>query len=1164
MSDLLDQTIQQYTPQAQNNQSLLDQTIMEFGPKKEQQRIVTFDEEGAPIVNAKGYSQNDLVKDEYFTEIKDYMRYRFGSQILEGSREDIVNKFLNNMRGFAAGNSVRAGMEIGYLNSLENSKEKEATQRAYALYEGMESLFGGDMTLEERGELVKDYVGTTLFDPINLLTFGIGKIASSSGTKLATNVAQKQATKAMAASISAGATKEMAKQSAAKVFAAATQKQAQQSLKTIVQREAVKKASEKTFKNWAMKEGIEIATVGGLEGVVAATTDIMYQDAMMRMLVQEEHNYAQTGIAAVASLVTMGVISGVSQKFAREATIIPEQLKNTAEKINLTEWTKSLKAAQTNPTKKEVLKNLGPDPKEYTFERIELEDLDSEFFIKFLLGDKDNDGIKGIAQVLAEQGYGYRPRQEGDKITFWIGDIIEEQDPSDFRNVLSAFTDATGIRIKGLEDVDNKQFAKLFKEKISMQGSVLNAVSQMSRIFGVESSRVTLDDYYEFALTGSFSRLDDFNKESGKIGKFVGKFTPDIPENSIPAVQNRLIRLLVSNLSTTQLNITGYSAASAMNSISDIALGVALSSGKTLRKAVTGKGTWKSATKDITDALSNTRFKLQNTLDMNTTLDQFKAYGLARPQAVKELQRIIPGGVENIEKVTKGFDPDMTMLGIRTDEAIGIIQQLNLVTAQDAYTKSIEFITQLDKGLRKQYNMGYNEFFKSADYKARMATKEYALLELKAADETLSSIFSKSFKSPTTTLGELAGFIEDARNIPGLGMLVPFGRFFNNTIAFMADNSGISLTLRTMGLMKRKGSTYTDAELAARTAVTWAGILALVPDEEEYIKKGYSWSQEDQMDNSGAVIQEKYEFPYAAYKAVARIIAHHRLEESPPEEMLVDIGDTFFGQFTRNLSESGEGAMTFLTTLLSGEREDILPLAGDVAGKLFSQGVSMGARFIAPINDAVGLARGEEYKNIDTKQGASVFREATRYMNQIIDSTFDMGYEERFSPSQGKVQSQATKNFSTARETELTDIERIYNMAGLPSYKAGVRTDFAGAKNRYARLYSQLNESAASALLKDDRFRNAKQEARQLRLLAVMEKNKKTVKQYMASNRAPDDLESKLVIEIDSEYKDDVIRKALQELNLEEDLDGLTYEQLLTVESYLSFRDSKIMREYNQ
>ena len=84
-------------------------------------------------------------------------------------------------------------------------------------------------------------------------------------------------------------------------------------------------------------------------------------------------------------------------------------------------------------------------------------------------------------------------------------------------------------------------------------------------------------------------------------------------------------------------------------------------------------------------------------------------------------------------------------------------------------------------------------------------------------------------------MGKFAGMLEDARNVPGLGMMVPFGRFFNNTIAFLGKNTpGVNMVLKASG----KFDNMTRGEAFSRTLVS-AGILyTLSTQEMENIKEG--------------------------------------------------------------------------------------------------------------------------------------------------------------------------------------------------------------------------------------------------------------------------------------------------------------------------------------
>ena len=78
------------------------------------------------------------------------------------TRKELVNRYLNNMRGFVGGNTVRAFNELSFLNSLDVEKpaDKEAMNvagQAYTIFEGMETLFG-DTDVGEKMSILGDYI----------------------------------------------------------------------------------------------------------------------------------------------------------------------------------------------------------------------------------------------------------------------------------------------------------------------------------------------------------------------------------------------------------------------------------------------------------------------------------------------------------------------------------------------------------------------------------------------------------------------------------------------------------------------------------------------------------------------------------------------------------------------------------------------------------------------------------------------------------------------------------------------------------------------------------------------------------------------------------------------------------------------------------------------
>jgi hypothetical protein len=689
-----------------------------------------------------------------------------------------------------------------------------------------------------------------------------------------------------------------------------------------------------------------------------------------------------------------------------------------------------------------------------------------------------------------------------------------------------------------------KDFAKEFRKGYSKAGEKFRAAGIAANMLGEKIEKVTLSEFLDLTINGvSPTRNTRTEKAIGQGSNWLATKL-GAPEGTLQGIQNRLIRLLVTNPSTTALNIKGYGVASTMNSLSDITIAGLLNPAQMM----VGKKSKEEVVKGLKDAWGNTVFKLRNTLDINTTYDEFMMYAQARPGAMKELLRVLPGGVEDLSKVVDGMDLNKTVLGSKSDEAIDFLQLMTGVTAQDTYTKSIEFITQLDKNIRKHYGKSYDDFIKSPKARKKMATKKFAIIEAKAVDDTMKTIFSKSHKN-AAPLGQVAGFIEDMRQIPGLGMLVPFGRFFNNTMAFFADNSGLTLGLRAIGA---KTNTVTpNDELIARALVTATGVSFLALREDEYIEKGLSVFQE--IDETGAIVDSTYDFPYGAAKALARLVAHEVRGEAPPGEVRAIIRDQFLTQVTRNVDASGQSIVELIDSALGADGKDVLGLLSTMAGKITSQSVSAGTRFLDPVNAAVGLARGEDYTLPDRNQGNKVMNDSFKYMDQIIMSLGLEDYPQKYSPTKGEPDIQATKFISTTREQKLSSLDRVYNLMGIPSWKASAQTQDAKGKNRYNQLFSQLNEKSAEALLKNDRFRKGDEEERRLIFGEFAKKNVQRVKDAMARDIDPGDREALLRMEIEDTGNLLTRKNVMEELGFD-DLNDLEYYELKTIKNALDSR----------
>lgn len=1121
------------------------------------------EKETAPPPTDKTYSANDLVLDDYFYPIRDYMVERFGTHIKDMNRQDVVDKYLNNMRGFAGGNSVRSVSEIAFLNQAgENPDVMKKIGRAYEIYEGMENLYTGDTTWGETGSGTWDFIRTTVFDPVNLIGLGIGKTITSSGFKAGSQVAKAAARKTFVKEMAkAGATKEIATKAAEKTFLGVSREVAKAQAKKQAARQAVRNGvkrglSAKILNKEATKE---ILTMGTFDGAIAAATDYMYQDAMLRTAVQDEYNVYQTGLNAIAGMVFMGGMAAGGAGLTGLSKIVKpgKTMKVTTKGAKLSELSPEIGKMMRISKKADggqvpVFGDYGSWNFKVTAGK-ELQDQDFEFFTTMLLGN-DTLGLKGLGEILQEQGYVWIKRNPDDKISNWIADIIKEADPQDAEKFLKDFTNATGIKMAEGKELTADKLADVFAKKMSDSMRLGNAASQLSRYLGKKSDSVTAEEYAQFVLFGRGATDETpslISRSMDKVAEFKPEWLDDI---SVKGLQNGYIRLLVSNMSTTFLNVTGYAAASTLNSLSDFTTAALHAPA-----ALIGK----QSSRDTISAIArNQKWKLLNTLDVNMTYDRFMQYVEMRPKSMKELYRILPGGVEDVKKLaSEGFDPNQTLLSIRGNQVVDFIQKVHLVQAQDSLTKSVEFTAQMDRILRMPKERGgmgikggWNEFFNRDDYIHLMNSETFAKAEAKAIDETLKSIYSKSYKG-TDWVGEIAGVIEDARNIPVLGTMLPFGRFFNNTVAFMSDASLVWPLLRKSGFLVGKSNTSRSyGEIMARGATSWGLMLTAAYYEKEYKDQGLGIFEEiDPM--TGAVKDERYEFPYAFWKVGGRIIAHlHDGEEIPPE-LKGQVFDQFIGQFTRQLGEAGTGMRDFFINVTEGNAQAI-----DALNVVSAQVISGTTRFMDPANQIVSIFRGKNQYVPDNRQGKESLNNSLRYMDNFADLlNMKERPPEKYSAARGDdLRPQTTKVFSTVRETRLTDTSRMMAALGRPDWDKMISqySNTPEADNRFNQVFHNLIERGASRLIKTDKWKKGDHETKMYLANDLITKAKGNTRKFMERVGAGiEDNELRLMIQI-QEKKRSTIRDTMDSIGYEgKELSELDYKELLNLKDALDLRE---------
>lgn len=1109
-------------------------------------------------VDAYSYSQNDIAeRDELYQPIYEYVEDRFGIQaVKDKDREDIVDTFLNSRRGVAGGNTIRGVSEVDFLMDVKDDPERLLKAgKAYAIFEGMESLTGEGVTWGEFGEGIKDYTMAVLLDPINLAGGYLGKIIGGTTVKTGVNIAQKAAQKEIAKQLMKGASVEAAKKAGSNILIKTSKQVAKEGTEEVA-KFSTKMATNKGIQKVLNKEALkEIATVTAVDAVANSGMEFLYQRSLVETNVQEEVSKGAVGLAALSSM-AMGVISTgiVLKRGASKQTLINQTVKQASPKDMMKELKASLES---------YMKNTPEEAGSWLSKVKAGDDItkgDTDFFIDLLLGINDADGntkLKGLAQIMQEGGYYYTKRHEDDKMSNWIADFMKEQlDQDDIGTLMSTF----GAKAKRKNTkITPETFGDSFANKMNSSARSMNSVMQVAKRLDVSIDDLKYDDFIEDAL--GLRVLKDITLKADRY-KGKGAFTANLTE-----VQNKFIRSLVSHPSTSALNVVGYGTAAALDTTVDLTKGL-LYGGRGLLEGLMGMAESGAKNRELGKQLilASTVDRAKFLLDPDMTFAAYQSALLKNTGAMDKLTRTLAGGVDVSNTVDQ-----MARLGGKAgkvqdsvDTYISTVQSLTFVNAQDAFTKSQEYVGQMNKNLRKHFGQSWNEFYNRADASKVMATKEYKQLEMDAVTMTLENTFSKSFKSQNK-LGELAGFIEDARNIPGLGFMIPFGKFFNNTIDFGIKNTlGLNLFAKATG--KYADKSYGD--LAIRGSVTAGLIYSMSLDEEENRKAGLGLYDEVV---DGQIVSQQYDYPISLFKAVSRLISYNRAGEKVPQELIAQIGKDFGGGgLTRNLNKTTTEFADLASALLEAEYIKAGGEALQISKDIGAQALSGFLRPLEPVDSTIGLALGLDQSAKDTAQGNKFIGDSLKYLDSTADLllglTDSSTLPKKYSGYSGEGQQQSAKNLGI-RTQNLTNTQRLLNLIGIDQWKVNAplskdkKRMIPQAVNEYQRQMYEAIEVWATEKMKSESFRNSSVEDLRSVWSDTVTKFKEEAKFKLIAQYDGEQTTLRDQYDIMSKYKAEDVKQSMKDLGFEGDLGDLTLPEISILEAELYNADTLLKRD---
>lgn len=1109
-----------------------------------------------------------LSTDQNFKTINNYMSDRFGMEEDKYSKREIIDSYINQMRGFNAGQSVVTVAELAHLNAGEGDKlasRRKKASDAYELFDNLDGAFSEGRTFGEKADAVRDYARAIVIDPLNLVTLGVGKIwtqfASKGAVLGAKNLAFRAGRQAAYQALKKGSTKKAAEQ----IQREATQKALQEALKRSKTKAILNKADRGAIYT---SLGFDMAAAGGM--------DALQQKAEVTSGFKEEIDWFQTGIStatgALGGGVQLGLIALKNRKniplasiqlhrsrLVQEATdesiksLSKEQRKEVLASENVTEALLELKErTQSWATKvaegKKLLK-VGDNPKSSI-------DYDTEFAQMFFIGNKTAQledgavsGFKGIINIIGEAGY----KQSNDmNFTDFMGEALGDLSEENRKIVVDAY-EVLRETSDQLKPFNFEEFIKIDAASVSEAARIMQVKSQAQQMFNKIGLSATETD----AATAAKVLLDPADEETVK-----GIFDTFRP------LQDNLIRAIITHPGTTALNLVGWQAATLNQTLSDLVRG-ALYSGAAAGKLLTGNTADAAKYFKVTRQMMDLqRQKVRNMVDPYGTKDAVMDYLAVRPEAQKEMFRYINGGVE-IKGILDEFELNPKSIPDKTnfEKYNNLFETLYAVKAQDFITKTQEFSYALDKQMRLKYDKTLSEFLNDPElvqYLSEPGTKrfkEFAAMEAAAVEDALRNTFSKKYGNNESWTGRAAGMIEELRTIPGVGALAPFGQFWNNSVAFMFDHSGISLINKyTVKAGRGKAVSRDSMDLLTKSAVGWGALGLGVYKQLDNLEQGLAWYED--RDDYGAVVSSLYDYPKNVPMLVGRMGAHLVRDGKVPEDLRIAFWDNFGTRaLTRDLGDAYGAVAEGFQMAAEADDIEVLEVIKQMLGNMVSQYASGFTRRFEPVNQIMAMKQGEDYESVDKKQGAQWVNDSTRYVDQIFEIITDMQPTELLT-DRPQEKTNALSNeplpvpigkITGYREVlPSSTIEKLFNDIGKSKWRTEIRSKSPEAVNTFNDFVRPQIEMLAEMVMYNGEWDGKSLKEKEKIVKTILRVARENAMESLELSIDPVERKTKLIFDVKKITTKDNLSKVLKYFDVQEkEMWKLDVNQLLIVEDFL-------------
>ncbi len=1086
-------------------------------------------------------SVDDIRKDyKYNSPIRDYMIERMGIDYQTKSDEAVVDDFVQHMRYFNS-NTVSTAGEVRFVTKA-NKRQKETARKAYQIYDQLGNVFVND-GLMGAVKGVGDYVFAAASDPTNylgILTGGIGRAAAGGIQVSGKQVIKAAVRRAGREALQSGATKKAARDAGRKAGRAAAARAAAQGMSTkrtkgvydkvsgiveaeakkSIPRDAMKAKQADLFKTAATKS---LYATTALDATAAVYQDIANQEARLEVGAQDSFSKTQSAFSAL-----LGGVAGGAQLVTRKLGAGKSGFEDTrteTEKLaqrTIDEYAPILKKADTPEAAKAIRKAAdkwnakvarGKKGRGQTID-------DSQLIREIMFGDVEGE-IGGLVGVFRSKGYKIGKEIHISDVMTNVANSLTQKELKDINTSMSKYTgfnfgNLTGTRVK---------LGDLMADRFSEAGKTLQVASQVSK---------TLNAGLLAAETKIKLQVNTIKKaESDEITLADGTKAPK-PAEPFRYGQSVWKRLLVSSPATTALNVAGFSQYYVGQTIADLFSSTALMT-KGLAQSATNRAGAQESFRQARALSSLQVQKIRNLMDPYTTRDAYMKFleDPANLDAQKVLFETMAGGVDASAK-RYGMDPNNP--AFRNVEAFTkAMNQITGVRIQDTFTKSQMFMTDMDKYLRLKRGVTLKEALLSDDILIDDEVIQGAL------DTTLKSVFAKDYTTAEQPelIRTAAKFVETVSNTPGLGTILPFGRFFNNVVATAYQWSFLSAPETILKpMMKRMAKTegvdnISVMDAAARTTVGTAGLILAAQYDKERRDDGLGVFEINV--GGGKIVDAKNTYPFSAFLAAGRIINMKLNGETVPPELIQEMGtQVAVGQLAKD-AQFGNDLNNLLDVLINqdgGARGAQM----DAFQKTFGNILAGTTRPLDAVNKIVGFAMGTDTaKDVRQADGLGLFTQtSTKYFDNILEAFIGKtdtitGEDLKVATREGEIYdaNPFARIFGLTIKQGRTATEKAYSMSEMQAWTASERSKLPAYDRAFNGMLAPILERQTQRLLRTEQFMKADLPERRGMLKAVLRSAKKQIREKLDNGYTTgDNVKLRAVYKAQSKFSKEITSEA--------------------------------------